>query len=98
MHETSLKDFLTVDGERRESERINGVPASYSAWPRDLLVRWRSALAQLRLTRSVARQQGKQPPSLTAELSWVDDRWFELTVDSDSATAFYLLTPEPAIR
>jgi hypothetical protein len=98
LHDTSLNDFSTVDGERRESERVNGVPESYAAWPRDLLVRWRHALAQLRLIRSVTRQQGKQPPPLAAELSWVDDRWFELTVDGDSGTAFYLLTPEPAIR
>jgi hypothetical protein len=61
-------------------------------------VRWRRPLAQLRLVRSVPRQQGKQPPSLSVELSWVDDRWFELTVDGDSGAAFYLLTPEPAIR
>lgn len=86
------------DGERRESERVNGMPESYSSWPRDLLVRWRGALAQLRLVRSVTRQQGKEPPSLSAELSWVDGRWFEPTVDRDSGTAFYLLTPEPAIR
>ncbi len=82
----TLNDFLAVDGERRESERVNGVPESYSAWPRDLLVRWPSSLAQLRLVRSVTRHQGKRPPSLTAELSSVDDRWFELTVDGDSGT------------
>jgi hypothetical protein len=79
LHETSLNEFMAVDGERRESERVNGVPMSYSSWPRDLLARWRSALAQLRLVRSVTRQQGKEPPLLAAELSWVDDRWFELT-------------------
>lgn len=98
LHETSLAEFMTVDTERRESERVNGVPGSYSSWPRDLLVRWRGALAQLRLIRSVTRQQGNVPPALAAELSWIDDRWFQLTVDGDTGTAFYLQTPEPAIK
>jgi hypothetical protein len=98
LHETALNGFLTVDGERHESERVNGVPESYAAWPRELLVQWRHTLAQLRLVRSVTRQQGNLPPSLPAELSWIDDRWFELTVDGDSGTAFYLLTPELALR
>ncbi|GAA3449738.1 hypothetical protein [Dactylosporangium matsuzakiense] len=96
LHETSLSDFLAVDEERRESERVNGVPESYSGWPRDLLMRRRAALAQLRLVRSVTRHQGRQPPALDAGLSWVDERWFELKVDGDSGIAFYLQTPEPA--
>lgn len=96
LHETSLSEFLTVDDERRESEWVNGVPESYSGWPRDLLVRWRAALAQLRLVRSVTRHQGKQPPALDVGLSWVDERWIELKFDGDSGIAFYLQTPEPA--
>ncbi|MFF0172942.1 hypothetical protein [Micromonospora profundi] len=94
LHEVSLVQFISVDNERRESERLNGVPDSYAQWPRDLLVRWRNALAQLRLVRSVTRHQGAEPPILAPELSWVDDRWFELTVDGDTGAAFYLLTPE----
>jgi hypothetical protein len=61
-------------------------------------VRWRHALAQLRLIRSITRQQGKEPPALAAELPWIDDRWFELTIDCDSGTASCLQTPEPAHR
>ncbi|GAA2351914.1 hypothetical protein [Dactylosporangium salmoneum] len=98
LHENSLHDFLAVDSERRESEAEHGVPGSYADWPRELLVRWRQALAQLRLIRSSTRQQGKEPPALAAELAWIDDRWFELTIDGDSRTAFYLQTPEPAHR
>ncbi|MGI5175343.1 hypothetical protein ACQEVZ_03310 [Dactylosporangium sp. CA-152071] len=97
-HETSLNEFLDVDSERRESELVNGVPGTYAEWPRELLLRWRRALAQLRLVRSVTRQQGKEPPMLAAELAWVDDRWFELTIDGDSGTAFFLQTPGPARR
>ena len=95
LHETSLAAFLALEEERRISERDRGTPGSYSDWPRDLLVRWRQGLAQLRLVRSVIRQQGGDLTPMEPELTWVDDRWFELTIDGDTGSAFYLLTPDP---
>ncbi|WP_157437873.1 hypothetical protein [Actinoplanes subtropicus] len=93
LYDASMAKFLMEHAKREAWEFENGVLATASTLPREILAPWRHALAQVRLLRAEYRMRGFEPPEPPERMPWIDERRVEMKTEGDNV--FWIQTEAP---
>jgi hypothetical protein len=94
LYDTCMDDFLQVHARREAWEGATQIPATPATLPKEILVPWRGALAQVRLLREQYRRRGVEPPAVPEGMQWIDERRIELRTTEDG-NVFWVQTDAP---